>query len=190
VLFANIFRQIGDAVRGATETVDSVDSLIEQITGGRSESPQPQSAPQSATPSASPVPATVQSPRPATSQSFSDTKTIHRDDSPSQCKIQRGSDSQSINCDAFQIVQADNLLIFSFYFDGAPVSFVADGEPLSQTGSAERFISAKGYMVIGRVIDSEYTDMIGSCVIGRMGNQLYQSALCTTEGGPSFNYTN
>lgn len=184
VLVANIFRQIGDAVRDAIDTVDTVDSIFDQITGGRNEAPQPEppSAPQSATPS--PAPATAQSPRPATSQSASNAQVIHRDDSPRQCQIEGGSNRQSSNCEAFQITQGDGVLFFSYYFNGAPISFLAIDEPVQQTDSAT------GYLVGGLMFGTEYVEMVGSCAVGRVGNQQYQMAVCTTEDDLKFTYLN
>jgi hypothetical protein len=65
VLVANLFRQIGDAIRSVGEiadTVNTVDSLLQQITGSGAAQSEPTTAPQSATPGTSPAPATAQSP--------------------------------------------------------------------------------------------------------------------------------
>ncbi|TVP65879.1 MAG: WD40 repeat domain-containing protein [Leptolyngbya sp. LCM1.Bin17] len=65
VLVANLFRQIGDAIRSVGEiadTVNTVDSLLQQITGSGAAQSEPPTAPQSATPGTSPAPATAQSP--------------------------------------------------------------------------------------------------------------------------------
>ena len=81
------------------------------------------------------------------------------------------------------MTQSGGVLVFSYYFKGVPISFIASAEPLQQTESAA------GYAVGKLMVDDTSTDMLGSCVVGRVGNQ-YQQVLCRTEGGLEFMYRN
>jgi hypothetical protein len=179
-LMANIFRSIGDAVSGVgevIETVNTVDSILQQMTGG-DQAPQPQAAP-----NASPSPATPPASRPSTTaQTSSNARVIHRNDRPTRCQLQSGG--QTTQCEAFQITQGDSVLIFSYYFNGVPISLLALAEPVQQTDSVS------GYVVGGLMIGTERSEMLGSCVVARLGNQQYQQTLCTTESGLEFRYIN
>jgi hypothetical protein len=176
---ANIFNIIREASQ-ILETINTVDSLIDQLTGGRNQTPQQPEPAASPTPAA-PV-ATPPAPRAATSQSPSTAQVLHRNDSPGHCQMGDARSSDG-NCEAFQMTQSGGVLVFSYYFKGVPISFIASAEPLQQTESAA------GYAVGKLMVDDTSTDMLGSCVVGRVGNQ-YQQVLCRTEGGLEFMYRN
>jgi len=189
VMVDNIFRQIGEAVRGITETVNTVDSLLQQVTGsgnGNNPAPQPQSTPPSAAPSASPNSAAMPTDAGRTASSTpSSSQILHRDTSPTRCNMVGDESSGSdLNCEQFQLGQVDNLLVFSYYFRGTPISFLALAEPMQQTETAT------GYLIGKMMIDDAGLEVVGSCVIGRIGNIQYGAIQCTTEGGMEFLYLN
>ncbi|MGB3310489.1 MAG: hypothetical protein WBG32_06480 [Nodosilinea sp.] len=186
VLVANIFRQIGDAIRTVgevVETVDTVDSLLQQMTGGSSSAPAPQTstAPGSATPAASPTPATAQPARPAVAQASTDAQVLHRDTSPSMCETADGT------CESFQLTRrdlpsGDAALIFSYFFNGTPVSFIAHAEPSGQQGSV------KGYNALLYNNDDSSPSVTAFCEVGSMGSNPYGLVGCSIRNGPRFVY--
>lgn len=185
VLVANFFRQIGDAIRSVgeiVETVNTVESLLEQITGssGASQSETP-TAPQSATSDTSPAPATAQPPRPDTSQASINAQVLHRDDAPHSCTT-----SGERRCEAFQITRrvlpsGDAALIYSFYFNGTPTSFISRDEPDGQRDSVKRYTALL-------LNDDSSSRVEAHCEVGSMGSNPYGLVGCFIRNGSGFIY--
>jgi hypothetical protein len=185
VVVANIFRQIGDAIRDAgtiIETINSVDSFLQQI-GGGNPAPQPQAAPSSASPSTSPAPVASPPAASTTAQASDDLQIIHHDDRPTNCYTQGNNPLQ---CEAFRMTMmpSEGALVFSYYFDNQPFSFVTTTDSEFQMGSG------LSYRVVGLMYNGETVEKEGSCGVTRIGDQ-YRAAICSTrDGSIEFTYTN
>jgi len=183
VLVSNIFRQIGDAIRGAgavIETINTVDSFLQQMGGGNQA---PQAAPPSASSSPSSAPV-VSPPIPSTTaQASDDLQIIHHDNRPSRCHTQGNNPLQ---CEAFRMTMmpSEGALVFSYYFDNQPFSFI--------TTTASEFEMGHGlsYRVVGVMYNGETAEKEGTCGVTRIGGQ-YRAAICSTrDGSIEFTYTN
>ncbi|MFH7243214.1 MAG: hypothetical protein ACHWZW_10225 [Spirulina sp.] len=183
VLVANIFRQIGDAIRDAgavIETINTVDSFLQQIGGGNQA---PQAAPPAPAPSASSMPVTSPPVPSATAQASDDLQIIHHDNRPTRCHTQG---SNPLQCEAFRMTMmpSEGALVFSYYFDNQPFSFV--------TTTASEFEMGHGlsYRVVGVMYNGETAEKEGTCGVTRIGGQ-YRAAICSTrDGSIEFTYTN
>lgn len=187
VRVANLFRRIGDAIRDVgeiVETANTVDSLLQQMTGGSSgaSQSQPPTAPQATTPDTSPAPAAAQPSRPPTAQASSNTQVLHRDDNPSFCQTADG------DCEGFELARrvlpsGDAALIFSYYFNGTPTSFISRDEPDGQQNSVT------GYTAL--LFDNDSSSrMEAFCEVGSMGSNPYGLVGCSIRNGPRFVYLN
>jgi len=175
VLMANLFRRIRETVRDVTDTINTIDSSFPRGNGSNrnNQSPQPQPAP----PSARPAPA--ESPA---SRSVQAIQILHRDDAPRLCRT-----AGERNCEAFQITRrvlpsGDVALIFSFFFDGTPVSFVARDEPSSQQGGANGYTSM--------LFDNDPSRRVSAfCEVGPIGSNPYAMVVCSIRNdGPRYAY--
>lgn len=181
VLMANIFRRIRETVRDVTDTINTIDSSFPRGNGGdrgNTSPPQPQSAP----PSANSAPSAPPASRPAPAQASSDIQIVHRDNAPGRCQAQGNT---LLRCEAFQIarVHSEGALIFSYYFNGSPFSFVTDA------ASEFRLDHASSYRVVGLMYGGETREIRGSCGVTLIGGQ-YRGAVCQAENGIEFTYLN
>ncbi|MDG2618127.1 hypothetical protein P7L53_17945 [Thermoleptolyngbya sichuanensis XZ-Cy5] len=184
VLMANIFRRIRETVQDVTDTINTIDSSFPRSNRGDRSNPSPQAQPapqpQSAPPSARPAPAASPASRPA--QATNDVQILHRDNSPRLCRTSDG------NCDAFDLIRrvlpsGDAVLIFSYYFNGTPVSFIARDEPDGQRDSV------KGYTA-QLFDDNPSSEVWAFCEVGSMGSNPYGLVGCSIRNGPRFVYLN
>jgi hypothetical protein len=175
VLMANLFRRIRETVRDVTDTINTIDSSFPRGNGSNrdNQSPQPQPAP----PSARPAPAESPASRPAEALQI-----LHRDDSPTRCQTHT-----QLTCEAFRIstIPSEGVLVFSYYFNGDPFSFIADAGSEFQVGGG----TGISYRVVGVMYGGETAQKRGNCAVTRIGGQ-YRAALCQAEGGIEFTYTN
>lgn len=177
VLMANIFRRIRETVRDVTDTINTIDSSFPRGNRGDRENtspPQPQPAPPSANSAPSAPPASRPAPSPSNIQ------VLHRDNSPRLCRTADG------HCDAFDLIRrvlpsGDAALIFSYYFNGTPVSFVSQDEPSSQRDSM------KGYTAV-LFDDNPSATVEAFCEVGSMGSNPYGLVGCSIRNGPRFVY--
>ncbi|MBF2086063.1 hypothetical protein [Thermoleptolyngbya sp. C42_A2020_037] len=179
VLMANIFRRIRETVRDVTDTINTIDSSFPRGNRGDRENtspPQPQPAP----PSANSAPSAPPASRPAPASS--DIQVVHRDNAPSRCQAQGNT---LLRCEAFQIarVHSEGALVFSYYFNGSPFSFVTDA------ASEFRLDHASSYRVVGLMYGGETREIRGSCGVTLIGGQ-YRGAVCQAENGIEFTYLN
>jgi len=177
VLMANLFRRIRETVRDVTDTINTIDSSFPRGNGSNrnNQSPQPQPAP----PSARPAPAESPASRPAEALQI-----LHRDDAPRLCRT-----GEERNCEAFQLTRrvlpsGDAALIYSFYFNGTPVSFVSRDEPDGQRDSL------KSYTAVLFNNDDSSPRVAASCHVGSMGSNPYGLVGCSIRNGPRFVYLN
>ncbi|QKD83372.1 hypothetical protein HPC62_15260 [Thermoleptolyngbya sichuanensis A183] len=184
VLTANIFRRIRETVRDVTDTINTIDSSFPRSNRGDRSNPSPQAQPapqpQSAPPSANSAPSAPPASRPAPASS--DIQVVHRDNAPSRCQAQGNT---LLRCEAFQIarVHSEGALVFSYYFNGSPFSFVTDA------ASEFRLDHASSYRVVGLMYGGETREIRGSCGVTLIGGQ-YRGAICQAENGIEFTYLN
>ncbi|MFQ3628634.1 MAG: hypothetical protein SNJ81_13775 [Cyanobacteriota bacterium] len=180
---ANIFRRIRETVRDVTDTINTIDSSFPRGNGGDRSNPSPQAQPapqpQSAPPSARPAPAPPAS-RPA--QASGNIQVLHRDNNPTRCHTHT-----QLTCESFQIatMPSEGVLVFSYYFNGSPFSFVADAGSEFQVDGG----TGISYRVVGLIYGGETSQKRGTCAVMRIGGR-YRAALCQAEGGIEFTYTN
>lgn len=182
VVVANLFRQIGDAIRSVgeiVETVNTVDSLLQQITGDDNGSPQ--SEPPTAPQVASPAPATAQPSRSAPSQEAIVAEVLHRDDAPYSCGTAGGRDCESFQITRRVLPSGEAALIYSFYFNGTPTSFISRDEPDGERDSVKRYTALL-------FNDDSSPRAEAHCEVGSMGSNPYGLVGCFIRNGAGFIY--
>lgn len=170
-LFGEFFRQAEETL----ETVTTVNSLINQFTGRQSQSDQ-----ELTQPSTENTPVILPSAQTQIAQE-SDLQILHRDESPSYCQM-LGTEEDSNSCKAFQLSKTGNILIFTYYFDAAPISFIAVAEPIQRTESVT------GYVTGQMRVANEPIEDVGSCAVAKSITDQYQMVICSAEMGLEFSY--
>lgn len=186
VVVANLFRQIGDAIRSVgeiVETVNTVDSLLQQITDDGNGAPQtqPPTAPHATTPAAISDPATAQPSRSAPSQEAIITQVLHRDDAPYSCGTAGGRDCESFQITRRVLPSGDAALIYSFYFNGTPTSFLSRDEPDGERDSVKRYTALL-------FNDDSSPRAEAHCEVSSMGSNPYGLVGCFIRNGAGFIY--
>lgn len=110
---------------------------------------------------------------------------LHRDENPMGCQM-IGDDGDGPSCYSFQLSQVGEILIFTYYFDNAPISLIALAEPLQQSENTA------GYATGELRIANEPIEDFGFCVVvdAQGGADWGQYALvqCNAEMGLEFIY--
>lgn len=173
---ANIFNDIFREAEEVLDTLDRGENLLDRLTGGsRRSAPQPSQEVNPPNSRTAPVSSPSQSTQNTTSQ------VLYRDENPTRCQVV-GDDANPSNCNAFQLSQVGDVLVFTYYFESAPISFIASAEPFQQTELVTTYVTGQMRLANDPIED------LGSCVVGRLGSNQYQTIVCNAEIGLEFRY--